>query len=326
VRLDIGYTTRFRYPSPVRESQNELRAAPTSDRRQQLLHYDVTTAPSSRVSSYIDYWGTRVDTFGIRPPHTELEVVARATVETFEVPPPDVRVALEAVAEPEFRERHLELLHPSPHVDWGPAVAEEARRVASDASDDLLEVLEAIHLRVAGLDYAPGQTYVGVAVDHVFEVGHGVCQDFAHLAVAMYRSLGIPARYVSGYLFAADDATGRDTTVDEIDVQTHAWVEVAVPDAGWLALDPTNAQPVGERHVTIGRGRDYDDVSPFRGAYRGPAAHELSAQVHLRRLPPAPAGRPESPRESSDGGHRERLGLHVHTPGDGALQEVQSQQ
>jgi hypothetical protein len=147
-----------------------------------------------------------------------------------------------------------------------------------------------------------------------------VCQDFAHLAVAMYRSLGIPARYVSGYLFAADDATGRDTTVDEIDVQTHAWVEVALPGAGWLALDPTNAQPVGERHVTIGRGRDYDDVSPFRGAYRGPAAHELSAQVHLRRLPAPPAAQPDARREARDGGHRERLGLHVHAAGDGALQ------
>ena len=326
MRLDIGYTTRFRYPAPVSESQNELRAAPTSDRRQQLLHYDVTTSPSSRVSSYIDYWGTRVDTFGIRPPHTQLEVVARATVETFDVPAPDLRVEVDAVTEPEFRERHLELLHPSPHVDWGPAVADEARRVAAEAGDDLLAVVDAIHLRVAGLDYAPGETYVGVAVDHVFEVGQGVCQDFAHLAVAMYRSLGIPARYVSGYLFAADDATGRDTTVDEVDVQTHAWVEVALPGAGWLALDPTNAQPVGERHVTIGRGRDYDDVSPFRGAYRGPAAHELSAQVHLRRLPAPPAGQPEGRREGRDGGHRERLGLHVHAAGDGALQGTQSQQ
>jgi transglutaminase-like putative cysteine protease len=323
VRLYIRYTTRFRYPAPVSESQNELRAAPAGDGRQQLLHYDVTTSPSSRVSSYVDYWGTRVDTFGVRLPHSELEVVARATVETSPATHPEVRVERAALEDPEFQDGHLELLQPSAHVDWGESVAAEARRVADGVADDLLEVVEAIHQRVAGLEYSPGATYVGVDVDDVFDAGRGVCQDFAHLAVAMYRSLGVPARYVSGYLFAADDATGEDSEVDEVDVQTHAWVEVAVPRVGWIALDPTNAQPVGERHVTIGRGRDYEDVAPFRGAYRGPAAHELEAEVHLRRLP-APHSVPPTP--SAGDGERERLGAARHRIDDAAAQAGQAQQ
>jgi transglutaminase-like putative cysteine protease len=296
VRLDIRYTTRFRYPSPVSESQNELRAAPASDERQQLLHYDVTTSPSSRVSSYADYWGTRVDTFGVRAAHDELEIVAEATVETG----PAVMVMASPrradLDDPAFRDRHQELLAPSPHVRWGEAVATEARARAELAGDDLVSAVLSVHRRVAEIEYAPGETYVGVDVDEVFAGGRGVCQDFAHLAVAMYRSLGIPARYVSGYLFAVDDHTGELGTTDEVDVQTHAWVEVAIPSAGWLALDPTNAQPVGEQHVTIGRGRDYDDVAPFRGVYRGPPADELTASVRLRRLPdPRPPDAAASP-------------------------------
>ncbi len=97
----------------------------------------------------------------------------------------------------------------------------------------------------------------------------GVCQDFAHLAVAMCRSIGIPARYVSGYLFTTNDATGEDPEADVVRVQTHAWFEAAVPGVGWLALDPTNSSEVGLRHVTIGHGRDYDDVPPLRGSLRG---------------------------------------------------------
>lgn len=285
MRLDIRYTTRFRYVAPVTESQNELRACPASDDRQHLVHYHVTTVPSSRVTSYVDYWGTRVDTFGIRAPHDTLEVVAEATVETEPQPPFDADPDPAAFADQSFRDRHLEFLQPSVHVAWGDEVAAEAHRVRA-AAGSVRDAVLAVHERVGALDYAPGETYVGVDVDEVFVRRAGVCQDFAHLAIAMYRSLGIPARYVSGYLFTVDDATGADSDIDEVHVETHAWVEVALPGAGWYALDPTNGQVVGERHVTIGRGRDYDDVSPLRGAYAGNPEHDLEVSVALRRLSP----------------------------------------
>ncbi len=289
MRVDIRYVTSFRYPQPVYESQNELRACPANDERQQLLHYHVTTTPSSRVVSYVDYWGTRVDTFGVRPPHRELTVVAEANVETAaqSAPPDGLRRSM--LAEQSFLDANFAYLQRSPHADWGPQVAAAAREAADAADDDVVAVLHAVHERVAQLDYRTDVTYVGVAVDHVFETGAGVCQDFAHLAVAMYRALDIPARYVSGYLFTADDASGEDADTDEVEVQTHAWVEAAVPGWGWLALDPTNRQPVGERHVTIGRGRDYDDVAPFRGVFSGPSEHDIEVGVTMRRFVPTVA-------------------------------------
>ena len=111
----------------------------------------------------------------------------------------------------------------------------------------------------------------------------GVCQDYAHLAVALCRSVDIPARYVSGYFFAASEVTGAEVDGDEVVVQTHAWFEAAIPGWGWLALDPTNALQVGQRHIAIGHGRDYDDVPPVRGIYSGGGRPTTDASVEIRR-------------------------------------------
>jgi transglutaminase-like putative cysteine protease len=284
VRFDIRYRTVFGYAGEVVESQNELRACPASDDRQQVLHYDVTTSPSSRIFSYSDYWGTRVDAFGVRLPHQHLEVVATATVETSPGRPVAVSPTSADLLEPEFHDRHLEYLQPSPHVEWNGAVSEEARDRAAVAGDDVVGSALALHRAVGtGFEYRAGSTYVGVPIADLLEARVGVCQDFAHVVIAMARSLGIPARYVSGYLFAVSEREADDPEVDEVDVKTHAWVEVAVPGFGWWGLDPTNKQEVGLRHVKIGHGRDYDDVAPLRGLYTGPTEHELDVSVHIRR-------------------------------------------
>lgn len=290
MRIDIRYLTRFRYAGPVAESQNELRACPSTDDHQQLVHYHVTTLPSSRVSSYIDYWGTRVDTFGVRLPHAALEVVAEATVETSQPDAWPTFVDPTRLADQRFVDDHLEFLQRSPHVDWGTPVTDGAQACSDAANREIVPTVIEVHERVSRMTYRTGSTYVGVGVDEVFAADAGVCQDFAHLSIAMYRELGIPARYVSGFLFARDDATGSDAETDEVQVETHAWVEVALPGWGWLALDPTNAQQVGERHVAIGRGRDYDDVAPFRGVFNGDQAHELDVVVTMRRLVRDPIG------------------------------------
>ena len=137
------------------------------------------------------------------------------------------------------------------------------------------------------LRYTPGATYIGVDVNEVLAKAQGVCQDYAHLAVALCRSVGIPARYVSGYFFAASEATGAEVEGDEVTVQTHAWFEAAIPGWGWLALDPTNAQQVGQRHITIGHGRDYDDVPPGARHLRRRRPPEHRGQ----RRDPSPDGR-----------------------------------
>ncbi|MEZ5371989.1 MAG: transglutaminase family protein [Microthrixaceae bacterium] len=145
----------------------------------------------------------------------------------------------------------------------------------------------AIHRYVGGhIAYTPNSTEVGTPAAAVLEGGVGVCQDYAHLAVTMCRSVGIPARYVSGYLFTADDSVGDVPDGGTVVVQTHAWFEAAVPGAGWTALDPTNGQMVGERHVKIGHGRSYDDVLPMRGTYSGPGTSTGSADVTIRKLDP----------------------------------------
>jgi len=196
--------------------------------------------------------------------------------------------------------------------------------------------LLAIHRSVnSQLAYVPGSTYVGVGVDEVFERSEGVCQDFAHLAIAMCRSVGIPARYVSGFLFTSDDATGSDDpgdiAGDVVEVQTHAWFEASVPGFGWVALDPTNGREVQLRHVAIGRGRDYDDVAPLKGVYAGVAGHELQTGVEIRRVgappPPAPPPPPTAGRTyGSPPGPREDRGQLQQQPMDAYQQQQQQQQ
>jgi transglutaminase-like putative cysteine protease len=285
VRLDIRYRCAFEYGALVHESQNELRACPTSDAHQTLLGYRVTTTPVSRVFSFEDYWGTRVDTFGVREPHIFLEVVAEATVETRSAPLLTTSSSFDALRDPAFIEEHWEYLERTPHADWDGKLAAEAQAQAELTGPEVVSATLGIHRRVGALlTYRPGATYVGVTIEEVLSRREGVCQDYAHLSVAMCRSIGIPARYVSGYLFTNRDDTGDDVDGDEVTVQTHAWFEAAVPGVGWLALDPTNRQAVGLRHVKIAHGRDYDDVSPLRGTYSGPKNATLEVSVEMRRL------------------------------------------
>ena len=151
-----------------------------------------------------------------------------------------------------------------------------------------MRTVSAMHGLVgARLTYRPGSTDIGQPIEDVMAGGVGVCQDFAHLAVALCRSVGIPARYVSGYLFSREDATGEIAGTGElVRVQTHAWFEAAVPGLGWLPLDPTNRLEVGFQHVKIGHGRDYDDVPPLRGSYSGHSTPHVDAGVEIRRMDP----------------------------------------
>lgn len=285
MRLDIRYRCSFEYGELVRESQNELRACPTNDSRQTVLSYRVSSSPPARFFSFEDYWGTRVDAFGVREPHIYIEVVADATVETHPAPMLTASADITRLQDLAFVADHVEYLGRTRHVDWSEAIADEARRQLSIAGPDVVSVVLALHRRAGSLlTYRPGATYVGQPVDELVTRGEGVCQDYAHLAVALCRSIGIPARYVSGYLFTSDDASGADTAADVVSVQTHAWLEAAVPGVGWVALDPTNRQEVGLRHVKIGHGRDYDDVPPLRGVYTGPPHAELQVGVEMRRM------------------------------------------
>jgi len=328
VRFDIRYRTAFRYDDLVRESQNELRVCPTSDEAQQLVSYRVSTTPSARVLSFGDYWGTRVDAFGVREPHLSLEVVAEASVETKHRPLLTAAPRNEALTEPAFVDEHIEHLGRSPHTDWGDGVHGAATQAAALGGPGVVGQVLSVHRYVhSALSYAPGATAIGIEVEEVLARGEGVCQDYAHLAVAMCRSLGIPARYVSGYLFTTSDSTGADSGADVVRVQTHAWLEAAIPGFGWLALDPTNQQEVGLRHVKIGHGRDYDDVPPLRGVFAGGAVPDVEVTVEIRRTVVPSATR----RDPARGRSERPLAAHIHSlvyddDDDQSLQQQQQQQ
>jgi transglutaminase-like putative cysteine protease len=285
MRLGIAYRMNFRYSEAVTESQNEVRVRPRHDEHQQVLSYRLTSRPELKVLPLRDYWGTTVEHLGIRTPHTELELVAEATVETLPRPGPGEGVAAAMLADSDFRIGHLEFLAPSQHVRWVSGDPVEQRAASAVAGESVVQdMVRAVVADVREtLAYRQGVTDIGATLVEVLEGGAGVCQDFAHLATGMLRSVGIPARYVSGYLFAADETALGAGGSDVVSVQTHAWMEAALPGWGWWALDPTNGGEVGERHVVIGCGRDYGDVPPVRGTFTGSGTAEVDAEVVIGR-------------------------------------------
>ena len=292
MRFDILYRTSFLYDAPVSESQNELRACPATDAHQHLVSYRVAVIPEARVLSFTDYFGTRVDAFGVREPHRRLQIVAEASVETADPVEIPEGGTVDDLLTAEFLALHHEYLARTRHTDWNDKISAAATECAGQAGPSVRAIVQVIHDRVrASIRYQKDVTDIGTPVADVLAGGAGVCQDFAHLAVAMCRSVGIPARYVSGYLFASDDsALVEGEAAPVLEVQTHAWIEAAIPEAGWLPLDPTNGRAVGAHHVKLGHGRDYDDVSPFRGVHHGRASSELEASVEIRRGDPVLPG------------------------------------
>jgi transglutaminase-like putative cysteine protease len=359
MRLDIAYRLHFTYAEPVSESQNEIRVRPRDDLRQQVLSYRLTTTPATRVLQTRDYFGTTVDHLGMRAPHDDLLVVAEASVETSPTDSAPAPVSCERLGDQQFVNEHVEYLAPSQHVQWGELVNEVASWAVRGAADDVCERVLAVAQAVPTvLAYERGSTSIGVTLEELIDGGRGVCQDFAHLAVGMLRCIGIPARYVSGYLFALDETrldeapdpggpaagdgaadggvgadgnshgpVGEDVFAPErqpaaspaaISVQTHAWIEAAVPGYGWHALDPTNGGTVSERHVVIGYGRDYNDVPPVRGVFNGTADAKVDAEVIIAQ-PTAPVSMVTEP-------IRRQARVAVSPPTDRAAQQQAAQQ
>ena len=281
MRLGIAYRMHFRYSEAVTESQNEVRVRPRASEFQRVLSYRLTSQPRLQAFSVLDYWGTTVEHLGIRTPHTGLELLAEATVETERRPQPRSALAIAALAGVDFQVAHHEFLAPSPHVGFDRGEAVERRAAAAvDGATSVQEMVQAVVADVRQVvSYDPAATEIGTTLAELLEGGAGVCQDFAHLAAGMLRSVGVPARYVSGYLFASDETASSEEGSGVVSVQTHAWIEAALPGWGWWALDPTNGGPVGEHHVVIGCGRDYGDVPPVRGAFTGSGIVEVDAEV-----------------------------------------------
>ena len=277
-RLRVVHTTQVSYSAPVRASYNEIRMTPLTLSSQVTLESRVSAGPGVPVWTYCDYWGTFVSVFDISEPHQSLAVRAQATVETGQAlgarPPVLPWEELRAQA---GSSRLLEFLLTTPLTTVTPAVAATVLDAVHDA--DPAQAAEEIAARVRSqVSYMAGATGVRTNAQEAWDQGQGVCQDIAHVTVALLRAAGLPARYVSGYLHADPAAEPGQTAVGE----SHAWVEYWA--GSWRALDPTSGAPVRERHVVVARGRDYADIPPLKGIYHGAPTSALDVTVEVTRL------------------------------------------
>lgn len=277
-RLSIVHTTGFRYPGLVLASYNEARMTPLTTPGQTVLVHRIEVMPAASTYAYRDYWGTQVKAFELRVPHDRLTVAATSVVETFPVKGSgSTSVSWADLAAQACRDRYAELLRTSARTHPGVEAVALAREVVAGLDPDQASRAVAEWLSEI-LDYVPGATGVHTSASQAWDVRKGVCQDFAHIAVGILRNLGIPARYVSGYLLPRSDSEAGESMRG----QSHAWVEWW--SGSWQGWDPTNGRPAGPDHVLVARGRDYDDVPPLKGVYSGAGAGQLFVTVKFTRL------------------------------------------
>ncbi len=282
--LDVRHVTQYHYDAFVRESVMELWMQPQKSASQRLVSFELEVEPPAQMFSYADNYGNAVYHFDVPQPHERLTIVARSQVET--TVPPELPEALDQGewdrARSDFvRGECFDFLQPHGFAVSTPALQKfiEDREVnALKRYDPLTSVRALSTLLYKAFDYEPGVTTADSPIDHALESGRGVCQDFAHIMIAICRGWGLPARFVSGYLFT-DRKAGDRSDPDA----THAWVEVYLPSLRWVGFDPTNNIVAAECHVACAVGRDYSDVPPTRGVYKGEAESELAVGVSVRR-------------------------------------------
>jgi transglutaminase-like putative cysteine protease len=276
-RLRVRHRTAIRYEAPVLASYNEARMTPLSDAGQTTLESRVSISPTAGVSRYRDYWGSQVTAFDVHTPHVDLVLDAVSVVETHPPAHAVEPVGWDVLRDERVRDTYVEFLTPTAHTRVDDALLAPARQVAADRApaDAARTVAEWLREEVS---YEAGVTGVHTLAMEAWTERRGVCQDLAHLTVGTLRGLGIPARYISGYLHPHPDADIGTAVVGE----SHAWVQWWQGD--WTSFDPTNGKPVGPEHVVVGRGRDYWDVAPHKGVYCGPAGTALDVQVEVTRL------------------------------------------
>ena len=275
MKLLIHHRTRYRYATPVKESFNELRLQPVSNEHQTCEDFQLRVEPAAAIRRYLDFYRNWVHHFDLAPPHTELLIESRVRVVTNPANWLDLAATplpLSRVTELARLERCYDYLMSSDYVELEPAIW----RLALDATvgqTDVWQAAQALNRFVHGhLTYTPQSTDAKTHMRDALAARVGVCQDFAHVLIGLCRSLQIPALYVSGYLCTPGAQA------------SHAWAEVFLPDIGWRALDPTHARQPDERYVKIAVGRDYADVPPTRGHYKGVTQRTMEVDVKVEEI------------------------------------------
>lgn len=261
-RLRIEHKTSFTYESEVVSSYNEARLTPAWLPRQRVLDSRIEVSPVTWRQTYRDYWETDVTVFEVLQPHQSLTVVGSSLVEVGSVAAREDRATWDAITGPRFQDLLCEYLVNTPTTEPPEQLlgfSQEAARTR-DPDETARAICDYLYDEIK---YVPGVTSVHTPAAHAWDVRSGVCQDIAHLALGALRSVGIPARYVSGYLHPKRDAA----IGEKVRGESHAWVEWWTGD--WFGFDPTNDREVGDHHVVVGRGREYGDVPPLTGVVAG---------------------------------------------------------
>jgi transglutaminase-like putative cysteine protease len=278
-RTRVVHRTVYDYAALVHVSFNEARLTPLVHPGQLTLEHRIDVSPAASLFRYEDYWGTTVNVFDLHRAHRKLTVTAASLVETGVAPaathgdPTWAEIGSDAV-----RDEFCEFLAPSQFGFADESIEDEAATLREGATSPAAAFDAVIAWVQDHVRYERGSTTVSTTAPEVLRAGRGVCQDFVHLTLAMLRAVGIPARYVSGYVHPSAEPVIGETVAG----QSHAWVEAWV--GGWRAIDATSAEEIGVRHVLVARGRDYADVAPLRGLYHGGASQSVEVTVEVTRV------------------------------------------
>jgi transglutaminase-like putative cysteine protease len=268
MRYRITHTTRFEYPEPAYDSQNELRMRPRNRDGQRCVVFELSVSEPASTVEYDDFFGNRTHSISVSGPHRNLEIVANSIVEvdTPAIPPAAGVTLAEFLRGDAVRNSiYCEYLNPSEFIPF----SERLRKFFWMARPQEQEDIGTYVMRMVGyvrdqFEYETRSTHVHSSLNDILNSGGGVCQDFAHLTIGILRLAGVPTRYVSGYLAPASASSSVDVTAQA----SHAWLEAWLPGLGWCGYDPTHRCVVDGRHIAVAIGRDYADVPPLRGVYR----------------------------------------------------------
>lgn len=285
MHLRVLHRTSFVYDGKAHDSFNEVRLRPFDDATQRCREFKLNIAPGAETRDYEDFYRNTVHYFDVIDNHSKLVIEAVSIVDTT---PMAGRTSVPRVAGDELnqsaeREMLAEFFTNSPYVPLEVELWREAQDALvegrSDVWSDVRRLGQHVYRRFA---YRPNTTGVHTRATDVLKLRMGVCQDFAHVHLGLCRSLGIPARYVSGYFF---NNTRRPREIEA----SHAWIEAWIPGYGWAAYDPTHDRIADERYIKVAVGRDYTDIRPVHGTYRGAPTRSLKVVVTVRECPPPAA-------------------------------------
>ncbi|MFT8363563.1 MAG: transglutaminase family protein [Sporolactobacillus sp.] len=287
MKFKISHITTYQYASEIADSVNELRLSPRTDHHQTCFQSRITTWPQTPIYTYEDYFNNLVYSFSIANPHKKLTIRAESIVQTTDQEPFKQSVLsfdqeCATLSSDSFLDTYAEYLHPS---DYTPITADLYQLVIqfeeSHTFTSLFDKLTTLTAQIKNdFIYDPSATQVQTKIDEIILHKRGVCQDFAHLMIALCRAMGIPARYVSGYQYITDINGGNA----DFEQASHAWVEAYIPGTGWTGFDPTNNVPINWRYIILAYGRDYKDIVPVKGIYHGTPQQTLDVTVDVRKI------------------------------------------